>query len=346
MTALAPRPQDEDSVDLATELDGLRRRADDQATLLRKHQAAVTQLADTVAALVTLGKKRNRWINLNSFVAYVLFTVLLGGAMLVVYRSRVRELEAGRALAIAERDQARAAKGPPVVDHAAALAALTPAERALLAAPSTAQTPAPAPAVAPAADDGSAQWKAGAWADAAPRLDRAITAAPDAPHAAQLRYYLGVAKWKLGDYRAAADQLERALAGTLDAQSNDARYFFAAALDKSGELDRARVEYDRFATQYPKNTYAVYARRRSALLARKLRTPATAPAAGATAPKPAVTPAAMDTLDGGDKPAAPSGSELSPFKRDPADDAGGAPAPAPTTPSTTPHTSATGAPPP
>lgn len=334
MTALAPRTTPEDSVDLATELDGLRRRADDQATLLRKHQASVTQLADTVAALVALGKKRNRWINLNSFVAYVLFTMLLGGAMLVVYRSRVRELEAGRALAIAERDQARAGKGGAPIDHAAALAALTPAERALLAAPAPASV-APAPvATAPAGDDGVAAFKAGAWTEAAAKLDRAIAAAPDAPGAAQLRYYRGVATWKLGDYRAAADQLERALTGTLDATAADARYFFAAALDRLGEVDRARVEYDRFATQYPKNTYAVYARRRSALLARKLRAPATPkPAVHEAAPTdPTATPA--DALGG------------NPFKADPpaTDDAGAAPPP--TTPAIFPHAGTTGAPPP
>jgi tetratricopeptide (TPR) repeat protein len=323
VTALAPRPQADPREtaegDLGEELDGLRRRADEQAALLRKHQAAVTQLADSVAALVALGKKRNRWINLNSFVAYVLFTVLLGGAMLFVYRSRVGELEARRAEAIAERDLARATPVAAAHDDAVAAslyalvqagddaglvaraaeiatAALTPTERAMLtdaaraakarlARGGTGGAAAPSPA-----DDVRAAFKTGAWRDTAAAADRAIALDPDGAGAAQLRYYKGVASWKLGEHRAAADELERALAcdgaagasgggaappcgggGTLDGSSHDARYLLAASLEKLGEVERARVEYDRFATQYPKNPYAVYARRRSSILARKAR---------------------------------------------------------------------------
>src|SRR5262245_65830641 len=111
MSALAPVPTPDPSsdgdVDVSTELDGLRRRADDHNALLKRHQVAVTQLTESVAALVALGRKRERWLNLNSFVAYLLFTVLLGGALFFLYRSRVGELEAKRALAIAERDAAR-----------------------------------------------------------------------------------------------------------------------------------------------------------------------------------------------------------------------------------------------
>jgi tetratricopeptide (TPR) repeat protein len=355
MTALAPRPTPEvppTEVDLGEELDGLRRRADDQAGLLRKHQTAVTQLADSVAALVALGKKRNRWINLNSFVAYVLFTVLLGGAMLFVYRSRVGELEARHAQAVAERDLARAAGPAAAAAHDDALAgslyalvvagddaglvarageldgaALTPTERAVLADAVAAArgrlargggggtTKAASPG-----DDGVAKFKAGAWAGAVAPLDRAIAADPDGAGTAQLRYYRGVTAWKLGDHRAAADELERALAGALDAASHDARYFLAASLDKLGEADRARVEYDRFATQYPKNSYAVYARRRSSILARKAR-----PAAR----KKEVAPAEEEST----KPA-PAADE--PVVPDPFKPSEPAPSPAPTTPASPP----------
>jgi hypothetical protein len=330
MTALAPLPPQptepaRDEVELGAELDNLRRKADEQSALLRKHQAAVTQLADSVAALVALGKQRNRWINLNSFVAYVLFTMLLGGAMFVLYRSRVGELEARRAQAVAERDHAKsAAHAAPHDDVAAAAlyalvkagddagllareaelatAPLTVTERAMLA-DAIAAAKARAGqgggggggggASTGAVDDGLVAWKAGRWAEAAPALERALLDAPPA-RAAQLHYHLGVARWKLGEHAAAADQLEQALAGKLDASAVDARYLYAASLDRLGSGARARAEYDRFATAHPKSPLAVYARRRSAALARKARAaaaPAPAPeAADDTAPTGEATP--------------------------------------------------------
>lgn len=333
MSALAPLPPPEPAteVDLGSELDNLRRKADEQAALLRKHQAAVTQLAESVAALVALGKQRNRWINLNSFVAYVLFTVLLGGAMFFLYRSRVGELEARRAQA-AERG---AARGPsaalPAHDDATAAAlyalvvagddaallarqgeiagaALTTTERAVFV---DAVAAARARAAAAArVDDGVTAWRAGKWVEAAPELERALVTAP-AERAAQLAYYLGVARWKLGEHQAAATQLERALGGELDAASTDARYYLAAALDKLGDADRARAEYDRFATAYPKSPLAVYARRRSAILVRRARGPMPGPGAGdalAPATSTAAPTGAAPSTAPSTPPAAPTGA--------------------------------------
>jgi hypothetical protein len=316
MTALAPLPPPEPTeVDLGAELEGLRRRSDDHAAHLRKHQASVTQLADSVAALVALGRQRNRWINLNSFVAYVLFTMLLGGGMYVLYRSRVAELEARRGQAVAERDLARAqaqAQAPAHDDATAAAlyalvksgdragllarepelatAALTATERAVFAdAIAAIQTdgagdgkaaaaPAAAAAAATPGDDGIAAFKAGQWAAAAKALERALANAP-ADRVAQLRYYLGASRWKLGQHKAAAAQLGQALAGTLDASAVDARYLYAASLDKVGAFEQARGEYDRFASAHPQHPLAVYARRRSATLLRRARAAAAPPAA-------------------------------------------------------------------
>ena len=83
MTA-APRP-DPDSPDPAEAegwalLDGLRRRLDDQGAQARKTATQVQQLADSIAALVSAQRRRTRWLNLNSFVAYLIFTLLLGVA--------------------------------------------------------------------------------------------------------------------------------------------------------------------------------------------------------------------------------------------------------------------------
>src|SRR6185436_18113729 len=77
-------------------LESLRRRLDDQAALGRKTQAQVAQLAESIAALVAHQRRRSLWLNVNSFVAYVVFTILCGA----------HELGAARERAVAERDAA------------------------------------------------------------------------------------------------------------------------------------------------------------------------------------------------------------------------------------------------
>src|SRR5689334_16590858 len=105
----APRPQTEevqpsgDSEGWAL-LEGLRRRLDEQANQHRKTQTQVTQLADSIAALVSVQQRRSRWLNINSFVAYLIFTMLCGGAFYLLYQSRARELVGDRDRVTGERD--------------------------------------------------------------------------------------------------------------------------------------------------------------------------------------------------------------------------------------------------
>src|ERR1700760_130227 len=96
LTSAAPRPEPEAGQDLAEAdgwalLDGMRRRLDEQGAQTRKTAAQVQQLADSIGALVAAQRRRSRWLNLNSFVAYVIFTVLLGGAFYFLYQSRARD---------------------------------------------------------------------------------------------------------------------------------------------------------------------------------------------------------------------------------------------------------------
>src|SRR5262249_30056616 len=105
------RPQPDENPDPADAegwalLDGLRRRLDEQANQNRKTQTQVAQLADSIGRLVEQQRKRSRWVNVNSFVAYVMFTVLCGGAFYFVYSSRARELAADRNRISTERDTA------------------------------------------------------------------------------------------------------------------------------------------------------------------------------------------------------------------------------------------------
>src|SRR5262249_36606763 len=85
-------------------LESLRRRLDDQVALGRTTQAQVTQLAESIAALVAQQRRRSLWLNVNSFIAYLVFTILCAGGSYLLYRSRAHELAALRDQAVGERD--------------------------------------------------------------------------------------------------------------------------------------------------------------------------------------------------------------------------------------------------
>src|SRR5262245_4118228 len=87
-------------------LESLRRRLDDQAAHGRKTQAQVAQLAESIAALVAQQRRRSLWLNVNSFVAYVVFTILCAAGCYLIYLSRAHELAATRDRAVGERDAA------------------------------------------------------------------------------------------------------------------------------------------------------------------------------------------------------------------------------------------------
>jgi hypothetical protein len=111
-------------------------------------------------------------------------------------------------------------------------------------------------------------------------------------------------------WRAAADQFGKALDGELDADAIDARYYYAASLDRLGDSEGARAEYDRFATAFPKAGLAVIARRRSSVLARGPRPPA---AANQPAPKKQKPKTAPAPDPGVVEPAAAERSPVDPF---------------------------------
>ena len=101
----APEPAASDADGWAL-LEALRRRLDDQSAQGRKTQLQVTQLAESIGALVEVQRRRERSLNLNSFIAYLIFTVLVGAGFYGLYRSRATELVEGRDRA--DRERARA----------------------------------------------------------------------------------------------------------------------------------------------------------------------------------------------------------------------------------------------
>jgi tetratricopeptide (TPR) repeat protein len=274
-----PRPQTEDPPPEAPAddgwalLDGLRRRLDDQASQTRKTQAQVGQLAESIAALVEAGRKRSRWLNINSFVAYLIFTILLGGAFYFVFQSRARELVAKRDRAVTERDRAFADRDAAVKRADEATAKLAAAQKPVEA---------PQPDVIKTARDAV---KAGRFGEVVAPLEAALAKDPG-PRAPEIHYLLGVAYAKANALDKAIPHFDAAVAGNV--ADEDAHFQLASALDRAGQWAKARAEYDKFATAHPQSPQAAFATRRSATLARM---PAQGPWVQ-PAPKPA-TPAQL-----------------------------------------------------
>ncbi|HLL24570.1 MAG TPA: tetratricopeptide repeat protein [Kofleriaceae bacterium] len=333
------KPESESSVDADSEpadadgwalLEGLRRRLDDQAIQNRKTQQQVTQLAESIGALVEVQRKRFRGLNLNSFVAYVIFTLLCGAGFYLLYTTRAQQLVEARDGAIEERDIAakraddaaaklaareqadqrawevyqlleanKRSEATAKLDTLAALP-LSRTERSVLAARAHETQ---VMEVDAALKSAAAAFKAGRHADVVAPLEAALVGEPTGARASAMRYYLGVAYAKSGQLAKAVAQLEPALVG--EAEHEDVRFQLASALDRLGQYAKARAEYDRFATAHPQSAFAAFAMRRSATLARmpaQAKPPVVAPKApvrvapkaipAAPVPEPATPPAA------------------------------------------------------
>ncbi len=340
----APRPEADNGQDPAEAegwalLDGLRRRLDDQGTQARKTAAQVQQLADSIGALVAAQRRRARWLNINSFAAYLIFTLLCGGAFYLLYETRAHELVGARDRAATERDQAvrraddlaATAKARDSADAKAldawqlleagkrdaatkrlaelANAPLSKLDRDMLAARAK---QAELVQVDAALKTASAAYRAGRFAEAATTLEGALALQGAAPRLGDVHYQLALAQLKLGLLDKAALHLQAAV--DADVGDEDARFQLAGALDRLGQWGKARVEYDRFATAHPQSTWAVPALRRSAMLAHM---PALAPwvatpmaPTGTPAPvtvKPSTAPSSTGTAPtGASSPAAPN----------------------------------------
>lgn len=334
-------------------LESLRRRMDDQASQGRKTQQQVTQLAESIAALVSQQRARSKLLNLNSFVAYLIFTLLVGAGFFLLYRSRANELVEARDLAKRERDQAvkRADETTTKLaqrDKADALAwevyelleagkrseaagkldalreqPLSRTERAVLAARAHETHVVEVDAALRSA---AASFKAGRHGEVLAPLEAALVSEPAGARAAVMRYYLGVAYAKTNQLDKAIAHLTAALAADVDQE--DVRFQLASALDRAGQYAKARAEYDRFATAKPHSSFAAFAMRRSATLARMPavapppaqpgvpRPPAAGSAAGSgSAAKPPIRPPVAP------KPVAPKPAPVEPPAAPPAEPA-------------------------
>jgi tetratricopeptide (TPR) repeat protein len=294
----AHRPQTDETPESADAegwalLDGMRRRLDEQANQHRKTQNEVRQLAESIAAMVDQQRKRSRWLNVNSFVAYVMFTLLSGGAFYFLYQGRARDLVAERDRAIHERDTAvrradEAIKKSAARDSADAKALeayqlleagkredaakklvelqgapLSKFERSVL---ETKAKQAEVVQIDLALKTAAASFKAGRHGDVVAPLTATLALDPNGPRAPLMHYYLGVAASKAGGFDDAIKHLQAAVDGNVDLE--DARFHLASVLDRAGQWGKAKIEYDRFATAHPMSSYTWYATRRGGALSR------------------------------------------------------------------------------
>lgn len=321
--AAAPVPKPDEPAESVSDADGwalldsLRRRLDEHAAQGRKTQAQVTQLAESIAALVAEQRRRSLWLNVNSFVAYLVFTLLCAAGCYLLYRSRAHELGVARDQAVTERDtavrRADEALSRSVAREAADTGAweiyqlvegghrseavarldalrdqpLSRLDRAVLTARIRDAQATESDAALKAA---AASVKAGRPGEAIKPLEAALGTEPTGGRAALMHYYLGVA-YARTDLDKAQAHLQAAVAGDVD--QDDARFQLASVLDRSGAFTPARAEYDRFATAHPQSPLAGFALRRSATLARwPVPVPAAAPESGAPAAvAPGIAPA-------------------------------------------------------
>lgn len=277
------------------ELKELRRDlAEAQATATRTHHA-LTTLSTTLKEVVERQDKYERGLSLNSFVAYALFTVLLGGGFYFLYRGASKRLaevqtiaEKARLDAVHDAEAARkelATREEGAKKAAELLALVKDGKRAELIAraPELANArvsqvekevieEAAAKAKADIVDQsfaaGSEAARLQQWKRAETELGRALGYEGDSPRAIQARAQLGVAMLKLGDLEPAARELDAAIAGGAERTVPELRYYLATALEQAKQAERARVEYTKFADSKPMHPWAQMARRKAAILAR------------------------------------------------------------------------------
>ena len=330
----SPRPQtDDDEPDQGTGdadgwvlLDALRRKLDDQGTQTRKTSAQVQQLADSIAALVGQQRRRATWLNVNSFVAYLMFTLLCCGAFYFVYQSRVHEVVSARDRAATDRDaavrradeanaklaardvadgkawdawqQLEAGKRDDATKRISELktAPLSRFEHEVLAARAKQAEMMQVDAALRAAATSA---KAGKFGEVVVTLEGALNLSGAAPRAGEIHYQIGVAQLRASDVDKAVIHLVAAVEA--DVIDEDARFQLASALDRVGQWGRARAEYDKFATAHPQHPSAVFAMRRSSTLARM---PPLAPWVAAPQSKVPVVPVVAKPVEL--KPAVPT----------------------------------------
>ena len=285
--------------EMQREIKELREVVEDHTEAIDKTLDASSQIARAMEVLAARTNSRNRAQQLNSFVAYVLFTVLLGGAFYVLYQSRSAALTSARDEALESAQEARArardlqdsqvdrkrsaraaaeyyrlmreGRSSEVIAGYAALEELdlSETEREVFV---DGLTNARAEMVEAGFLAGVEAFRRNDFEAATAELRRGLAYADEGQRMAEMRYYLGISLSSQGSQPEAIEQLEKAIEGRVDqAGIDDARLHLANTLVKAGSLTEARQAFVKFATKHPNHRFAQMARRKAAQIMRTAR---------------------------------------------------------------------------
>lgn len=312
----APAVKDHELRVVQERLEALAERVSEIGQAQDQSDDAVATLASALSDLVGRMRRQDRLMSLNSFVAYALFTVLLGAAFFMLYRGRATDLERERdqarhGLVAAEERADRASHDLAARDAAEkaatdiyemlrdhrykeAIAAggkldtlkLTPAERGLL---TDAIDRARGDLARQALERGREAYSRGELDRAMKEAQAGLESAPPTEQAAALHYLVGQSLNKQNRNADAAAAIEKALAGGVDKDVKDARYVYATVLDKLSRFEDARAAYRAFAAASPHHPNAHWARTRAWQLSQPAQGAVSKP--GAAKPAAAATPA-------------------------------------------------------
>ena len=231
----------------------------------RQSGQGASELASSVGELAEVVRRQVRLLSLNSFAAYLLFTVLLCAAFYFLYTSRAGDAEAERDRALAARDTAQArAEGTARLLAARDAADRAGAELLELLRQRRYQQAIAAHRELAGLELGAAQRQFLADAVAGARAELTADAAVRARQSFDRRDYQrghDLARGGLALAAAGGPALEGPASAEL-------RYVLAASLDKLGRAAEARDAYAAFLTAAPDHELAARARQRLARLER------------------------------------------------------------------------------
>jgi TolA-binding protein len=283
----------------------LRRDVSDAHAIASRTHTDLKTLATSLKDVVARQDKYERGLNLNSFVAYLIFTVLLGGAFYSLYRARAELLVDDRETALRERalalEQAAAARKALETRAAAdrkvaelwglytdgkraellarmpelASVQVSPVEKQVL---EEGATKARAELVDQLYAAGLEAVRGQQWKKAVAELRKALSYDPEGPKAAAMKYHLGVSLLKQGEYEEAQKLLDDALAAGIEKSGGaEVRYHLADSLMMIKQSERARAEYLKFSDGHWNHPWAPSARRKAAEIWRASRAAAASP---------------------------------------------------------------------
>lgn len=288
MRETPPRPRmDPDPTDtVLEELARLREEVVNTRNLTIKTDNHVQNLTSEVKGITrSLGQGERKNL-LNSFVAYILFVVLIAGGLWLTFQARLDKSTADKALFAQKESESR----EKIAELNAELGRWKQIERELLEFERLVKEGQKEQAVASfnalrrvrfaglleelvsrykadvareTYERGKKLFDQGNFAQADESFSKALDYDSEPPYRGELLYHQGMAALRLKDFPRAAELLRNALGHDLERKvMADANFNLAYAFDRMGERRTARELYQRFIDRHPKHALAPQAKLR------------------------------------------------------------------------------------